>query len=166
MCASAIYRLGNDQFEQTSSDPRYEYRLYEKQGAGVLNARLARYIAATSGKAQSFSMYGNTSTTYTYTIYAYSSDIYLRFALTWLKRSNLTTPPLTTYDQPASISDLADYDVTITAPNGLVAYSNCSLGNMELIQLNTSEYGYGTYTITIHIKANNNITNYLGLAWY
>lgn len=167
LCASAIYRISGDQLEQSSGDPRYEYCLYEKQGAGILNARLARYIATTSGKAQSIYMYGNTSTTYTYNIYAYSSDIYLRFALCWLKRSNSdATPSASTYWNSSDTGDLADYDVTVTAPNGSIAYSNCSLGNMELIQLNTSEYGYGTYTITIHIKANNNITNYLGMAWY
>ncbi len=167
LCASAIYRLSNDQLEQSSNDPRYEYCLYEKQGSGVLNANLARYIALTSGKAQSFYLYGSTSTIYTYNIYAYSSDIYLRVALPWLKRSNMTVPPTSnTWNAITSTSDLADYDVTITAPNGLIAYSNSSVGNMELIQLNTSEYGYGTYTITVQIKTNNNINNYLGLAWF
>ena len=165
LCASAIYRVDGDSLEQTNSSNRYESCMYEKQGAGILNAYLARYIAASSGHSQSIYMYGNTATTYTYNIYAYSSDIYLRYALPWLKCSTSSTIP-SSPSNSASYSDLADYDVSILAPNGLVAFSNCTKGNMELIQLNTSEYGYGTYTITISIKANNNITNFLGMAWY
>lgn len=162
LCSSAIYRLSGDSLEESGAGAVNVQ--YDKQGAGVLNAWLAHYIA-TNGTSDSIYMYGNTATVYTHYMTATSSDIYLRFALTWLKSSTSCTAPTssTTNSNP---SDLANYNVTITTPSGAVVTSSSVNGNLEVIQLNTARYGYGTYTVRIQINASNNITNYLGFAWY
>lgn len=162
LCSSAIYRVEDD-LEETNAGDANMYG--KKQGAGILNAWLARYIA-TSGKSESIYMYGNTATIYTYYMTATSSDIYLRFALTWLKRSTNDTAPTSGHYNTASLADLANYDITITTPRGDVVTNKSVKGNLEVMQLNTSIYGYGTYTVKIQINTANNITNYLGFAWY
>lgn len=161
LCSSAIFRLSGDTLEESGAGTANVQ--YNKQGAGVLNAWLARYIA-TSGKSDSIYMYGNTATVYTYNMTATSSDIYLRFALTWLKSSTSCTAPSSTSN--SNPSDLANYNVTITTPSGAVVTSSSVNGNLEVIQLNTATYGYGTYTVKIQINTANNVTNYLGFAWY
>ena len=161
LCSSAIYRLSGDSLEESGVGAGNAQ--YNKQGAGVLNAWLASYIA-TSGKSDSIYMYGNTATVYTHYMTATSSDIYLRFALTWLKSSTSCTAPSGTSN--SNPSDLANYNVTITTPTGDVVTSSSVNGNLEVIQLNTGDYGYGTYTVKIQINTANNVTNYLGFAWY
>lgn len=161
LCSSAIYRLSGDTLEESGKGAANVQ--YNKQGAGVLNAWLARYIA-TSGKSESIYMYGNTATVYTYTMTATTSDIYLRFALTWLKSSTSSTIPSSS--ATVNPTDLANYDVTITTPTGATVTNSQVNGNLEVMQLNTATYGYGTYTVKIQINTANNVTNYLGFAWY
>lgn len=178
LAASAVYMVNGEEDDGLHEIGENDYvpngnlyYLLDKQGAGVVNARAA-YAILQGGKYKDITL-PNTAQTYTTTITVPSSYNYLRVAMSWIKKNtassgscSLGTSTSANYQQLADLR-LEVYKGTGTSKR-LVATSDLSDSNLELVQFNVD--GGGTYTIVITNKdcesADITGSQYISLAWY
>lgn len=137
--------------------------LYDKYGAGVLDARSALYTI-NNNRYISSSFPANTTegATRNYTFNVTSSDSTIRVSLSWLKYSTVMGTHPSNYALGYDISDL---DIIVYDPNGWPITGSFSLtNNTEVIQFTPTTTG--TYTIEITYCETSNKTTYFGLAWW
>lgn len=152
--ASAYYKIsgdttwGNDNVENNSA-------WSDRQGAGKFNAKFAAQVL----RAGRYAVYTNAGSNFSRTISVNvtSSDLVLRVALAWKQPVYNTTT--------GSAGNLLDFDMILKDPNGnVVARSNGSKNNMELIDYTVTSYG--TYTIEITRFDTYGTTTDIAVAWY
>lgn len=146
-------------YDTTSSDATG----FEKNGAGLVNARAAMYTARlgnyTSGY---FSADAAAQTSKTYTFTVTEDDTMKRISLAWLK-NNQTGSDCTTGEIVEGA--LANLDMRIFDPNGNeVAYVYSISGNLEILEFEPAVAG--TYTVKVTLTGSSSKKTYFGLAWY
>ncbi|HOV69122.1 MAG TPA: S8 family serine peptidase, partial [Clostridia bacterium] len=130
------------------------------EGAGVVDAQSAYYIAANS-RYYSGQLY-NSSFPFEKTFTVTSSDSLIRVSLVWLKRINISSPHPTgtVTERPLSDLDLRVYD-----PNGsCVKLSVTGNSNVELVEFVPQMTG--TYKIIVNGYSLKNDFEYIGIAWF
>ena len=136
-------------------------QIHQKEGAGKLNAKAARYIVTT---AQWWgTTVGASDFPYTQTVYIDSSSNSLtRVALFWLKRNSLSNHTFPTfYDD----YDLSNLNLQIIGPNGnVVASSTTSYSNFEIVQFVPTVTG--NYTLKVIRVSGTSALENIGLAVY
>ncbi len=152
--ASAYYKISGD---TTWGNNQVEYNSAwsDRQGAGKFNAKFAAQVL----RAGRYAVYTNAGSNFSRTISVNvtSSDLVLRVALAWKQ-------PVTTMSG-SSAGNLIDFDMVLKDPNGnVVARSNGSKNNMELIDYTVTSYG--TYTIEITRFDTYGTTTDVAVAWY
>lgn len=165
LAATAVYRT-NDTLTVDTKDNRSE--LFDKQGAGIANARCA-YTSCSAGKTIDLTLSGQTAT-YSFNINVPSSYTYLRLAMSWIRKVTLSNYSGQSHATatPAA-TDLANLDIYVYFDGELVASSENLVTNMELLQFEVERCG--TYTVKIINKtySENSINcgnQYVSLAWY
>ncbi len=131
-------------------------------GAGMLDAKAARYVAA-NNRYVGVTM-GSGSTLYTKTFTVSASDTLTRVNLSWLKNNRLSGNH-GSYNPPSNPSCAVLY-LEVVAPNGTVYKSERNGGNVQNICFTPPVTG--TYTIRVKkISAPSSEPNvYFGLSWY
>ncbi|OGO92472.1 MAG: hypothetical protein A2Y17_10985 [Clostridiales bacterium GWF2_38_85] len=167
LTATAVYRV-----KVTQSPSVYDTAesgtsaFFERQGAGVVNARAA-VSTSQAGKYADITL-SSSAQYYDYYINVPSSYDNLRVSMCWIKKNSIsgshTLNPVVT-EQP-----LANLKLEVYSPGGqLIATSDNLYNNVEIIQFLTANYGSGTYTIRI---VNNSYNagldgyQYISLSWY
>lgn len=152
--ASAYYKISGD---TTWGNNHVEYNSAwsDRQGAGKFNAKFAAQVL----RAGRYAVYTNAGSNFSRTISVNvtSSDLVLRVALAWKQ-------PVTTMSG-SNAGNLLDFDLVLKDPNGnVVARSNGSKNNVELIDYTVTSYG--TYTIEITRFDTYGTTTDVAVAWY
>lgn len=157
ICAGAWHKVDSDNYGTTAVQD-----FSEEEGAGILNAWASYSVLANSR--YYYPAGGTTSFPITRTFTVTSSDEVIRVALSWERSLSIsgthenTTPSVSN----ASLSDL---DLIVKGANGTTRISNSSTNNVELVEIDPADYGYGTYTITIR-RYSGSGTEWMSVAWY
>lgn len=135
--------------------------LYEKCGAGLVDARSA-LSAARSGRFINRAFAANTSNLYkTYTFTVLESDTINRVSLTWLKYAY----EIEGAEGSSSAAALANLDIEVYDPNNQCVASAWTLpGNVEVVDFEPMIAG--TYTIRVYLTGSSENTVYFGLSWW
>lgn len=140
--------------------------LYDKMGAGIVNARCA-YNIKYAGKVHNATL-SPTATTYTFTINVPSSYDYLRLGMTWIKKNSVSGSQHE--NSTATDAPLADYELEIyygTNTSGTAcAFSDAPCTNLEVLQFTPTQYGTYTVKVTLNNPADIDTFQYLSFAWY
>lgn len=149
----------------------YQTTLFEKYGAGLVDARACSEISYRGTFVSSSFTSAQSNYTKTYTFTATNSDNKIRVSLAWLKSVWFSTSDHTNSTTPGTDASLANLDLIIIRPNGLelpmCQYENYDLNtNLVVIEFDPEVYGYGTYTVKIKIHDSTGAPTYFGLAWW
>ena len=161
LATSAMYKT------ETNAGTRHNNTiLYDKMGAGIVNARCA-YNIKYAGKVHNATL-SPTATTYTFTINVPSSYDYLRLGMTWIKKNSVSGSQHE--NSTATDAPLADYKLEIyygTNTSGTArAFSDAPCTNLEILQFTPTQYGTYTVKVTLNNPADINTYQYLSFAWY
>lgn len=130
-------------------------------GAGMLDAKNARYVA-NSSRYRASTMTANV-TTFTQTFTVSSSDNFTRVSLAWLRNNRVSTSP----HQSGSVasSEIAKMTLTVKAPNGTTWTSSAQSGDsVQLVAFVPPQTG--TYTITVTRSTELSTNTHFAVSWY
>nr|MDD6335073.1 S8 family serine peptidase [bacterium] len=137
----------------------------DKQGAGKVDAKNARYTIVNNYYMQALINAGNFP--YTHSFYVSSSASSARVALVWSKRNTISGSHVVSGSTAPIINDppLSDLDLEVFNPNGTsVGYSRMRNGNVEIVQFKPTVSG--TYTIRVSRHSGTNAQDSFALAWW
>lgn len=168
MKAMLTAAVSHDEFSYTP----YQTSLFEKCGAGLVDARACSEISYRGTFVSSTFTAAQNNYTKTYTFNATTSDNKIRVSLAWLKSVWYNSSVWNhANSSPGTVAPLANLDLIVIRPNGLelpmCQYDNYDLNtNIVVIEFDPEVYGYGTYTVKIKIHDSTGTPTYFGLAWW
>lgn len=149
----------------------YQTSLFEKSGAGLVDAKACSEISYRGTFVSSTFTAAQSNYTKTYTFNATTSDEKIRVSLAWLKSVWFSGSDHLSNTTPGTDAPLANLDLIIVRPNGtelpMCQYENYDLNtNLVIIEFDPEVYGYGTYTVKVKIHDSTGKATYFGLAWW
>ena len=149
----------------------YQTSLFEKYGAGLVDAKACSEISYRGTFVSSTFTAAQSNYTKTYTFNATTSDNKIRVSLVWLKSVWFSGSDHLISTTPGTNAPLANLDLIVIRPNGLelpmCQYENYDLNtNLVVLEFDPEVYGYGTYTVKIKIHDSTGKATYFGLAWW
>ncbi len=149
----------------------YQTSLFEKYGAGLVDAKACSEISYRGTFVSSTFTAAQNNYTKTYTFNATTSDNKIRVSLAWLKSVWFSGSDHLSNTTPGTDAPLANLDLIVIRPNGLelpmCQYENYDLNtNLVIIEFDPEVYGYGTYTVKIKIHDSTGTPTYFGIAWW
>lgn len=149
----------------------YQTSLFEKYGAGLVDAKACSEISYRGTFVSSTFTAAQSNYTKTYTFNATTSDNKIRVSLAWLKSVWFSGSDHLSNTTPGTNAPLANLDLIIVRPNGtelpMCQYENYDLNtNLVIIEFDPEVYGYGTYTVKVKIHDSTGKATYFGLAWW
>ncbi len=165
LAATAVYRA-NDTLTNDTKDVSSE--LLDRQGAGIANAHCA-YACYSNAKTLDLTLSGQTAI-YSFNINIPSSYTYLRLAMSWIRKANLSNYQNDDHSNNIPIDlGLANLDVHVYYNNQLVALSENFGTNLEVLQFDVTQGGI--YTVKIFNRSYEIYdidygNQYVSIAWY
>lgn len=132
----------------TTLETIYAPALYEKHGAGLLNAQES-YNVVNSSASYTGHLYADNET-YTRTLFASATRV--RVSLTWLKRNIFSSGSGHETGTPDIQTPLTNLDLYIKSSGTIIASSRSSSNNLEIVDI----YVPGSTTLTIEVKREGN----------